>query len=170
MGQCSIFDNTQKTCTILTDSCSNKSCKNHFLYVLAGSKAYHEDLSNFYAEAMKCNVCLKVVNDYFQCNFCLSEVCKKCTEWLSLNNINPIGMVCYNNHPLRENKKAENYYKIIRNASIEHFLCDGCIVKTTGPSMQCRKCRVDYCESCYRKYVHIINLTQNFICQKKSCK
>ena len=139
----------------------------HITFIIGGNKirSYKDSKRNLVP--LKCRICSKITTEYFHCSFCISEVCMVCTEWMSTTKINPLGMVCYRNHPLRENENTEEFYRSVRKEKVKDFLCDGCLNKYKGKSAQCRNCKVDYCERCIGRFGYILENIGIIKCGKK---
>lgn len=112
-------------------------------------------------------MCEQISTEYFQCSLCISEICLACIEWVKNSKICKIQMVCHRNHPLRENEGCEEFYKIFKKKHPDYFICDGCLHETTGKSMHCRSCKVDYCEICAKKYQWLLENEGKNTCKKK---
>jgi hypothetical protein len=130
------------------------SSEPELVFCILGSKRYTETyLSN------ECNLCKRAVKEFYQCSFCQSEVCKKCTEWVFNSKLSDSGLKCFNNHPLRVFENAGEFYMDIRANKDRKFLCDGCKKRKSNKSHHCRKCLVDYCDDCVEM---IISSIQHF--------
>ncbi|OMJ72671.1 hypothetical protein SteCoe_28840 [Stentor coeruleus] len=120
-------------------------------------------------EKMKCSVCKKYSDSYYQCVPCLDQICIKCCEWINTTAPNSYRLRCSEGHYLRETLNAEVFYQSIRpHKKHNFFLCDGCLTKTNGRSLQCRQCKLDYCISCVEKYRNLDKNIELLFCSKKN--
>ena len=117
----------------------------------------------------KCSMCKLSASQYQECRLCLYQICQECRAWMHSNTIPDQGLICFRGHQLRIAENVEKFYEGIRGVkkTMGKFLCDGCLVKKTGGSAQCRECTVDYCSDCLGKYQRIMERGEALMCGKK---
>jgi hypothetical protein len=135
--------------SLVVKAIKNRDCPEHFFVKLP--------------QQGQCQYCTKQKNILI-CTTCNIKTCKKCKIWHIDSFDTPENFVCSENHSLKLTENAQDFYD-----KKGKFSCDGCFEITSGKSLHCLKCKLDYCYFCYSNLKLLKQIYLFFYCGVKGC-